>query len=148
MLLPWKEDVSHEEPNPGHEESIQPEKSIVGGADGVQVPLIEAKIVKNRNPSSDSVERVENTNTFINHDGGSKRVDKDVDDMVVDDQHVGVENASGEKVSVPEKVARGVEGINPGVKNTSDETNYKSAKTHSSVDPIVVDILADIRMAR
>ncbi|GAA0166654.1 hypothetical protein LIER_40231 [Lithospermum erythrorhizon] len=36
-------------------------------------------------------------------------------------------------------------GVNPSVKDILDETSYKSAKTHSSMDPTVAEILARLK---
>ncbi|GAA0171617.1 hypothetical protein LIER_25605 [Lithospermum erythrorhizon] len=44
----------------------------------------------------------------------------------------------------PERVTENIEGVQPSVNDTSIETSYKSAKTHSYVDPIVAEILAEM----
>ncbi|GAA0170836.1 hypothetical protein LIER_25015 [Lithospermum erythrorhizon] len=53
----------------------------------------------------------------------------------VHSQHVEVENILEE--ANLERVTENVEGVEPSVKDTSVETSYKSAKTHSSIDPTV-----------
>ncbi|GAA0142849.1 hypothetical protein LIER_35645 [Lithospermum erythrorhizon] len=52
-----------------------------------------------------------------------------------------VENVVDEKSAELKRVSREVEGV----KDTSAETSYKSAKTHSSVDPMVAEILVGMR---
>ncbi|GAA0159725.1 hypothetical protein LIER_16435 [Lithospermum erythrorhizon] len=108
-------------------------------------PIV-ADTSKTRNPSSDFIERVGSIETLISPVEGSKRiekhVDREVDDVGVGTQHSGV---SVEEVNVPEKVSENVEGVNPSVNDTSNETSYKSAKTHSSMDPTVPKILAGMK---
>ncbi|GAA0153761.1 hypothetical protein LIER_11923 [Lithospermum erythrorhizon] len=113
------------------------------------------KMVKTRGGAtsgSSKKERVESTDTLIRSAGGSDKADRLVSrvyiDVGVDANRVHEKNVDGDKVFVPEIVAGSNEGINPSVKDTTDETSYKSSKTHSSVDPIMAEILAGMKATR
>ncbi|GAA0185953.1 hypothetical protein LIER_33241 [Lithospermum erythrorhizon] len=54
-------------------------------------------------------------------------------------------NAGSDKVVTPEKVVGSNMGVNPSVKDTSNETNYKLAKTHNFVDTTMDEILTGIK---
>ncbi|GAA0153866.1 hypothetical protein LIER_37756 [Lithospermum erythrorhizon] len=111
----------------------------------LQVAPIVDDTCKTQNPSSESVERVGSTETLLSPVEGNKYVEKNVENRFADTQLPDVENVYGEEVDATKKVSREGDGVNPSVKDTSDETSYKSAKTHSSIDPTVVEIMAGMR---
>ncbi|GAA0155192.1 hypothetical protein LIER_12974 [Lithospermum erythrorhizon] len=122
-----------------HKEQVQPEHSGTSSRMGMHVSPIESDSGKNPNLGPDFTEKVTSTETLISHVGGNK------EGVNADSQHIEVENVVDEKSIDPERVSREVEGVNPSVKDISSETNYKSAKTHSSADPTVAKILAGMR---
>ncbi|GAA0151705.1 hypothetical protein LIER_10366 [Lithospermum erythrorhizon] len=85
LLISWEDNTTLEEPNLGHGDEIQPEHSVVGGKEGMQVPPI------------------------VTDTGVEKHVDRTVDDVVACVQHPGVENDGGEKVDVHEKISGNIE---------------------------------------
>ncbi|GAA0144492.1 hypothetical protein LIER_24732 [Lithospermum erythrorhizon] len=121
--LSWKENMGLDEHNSEHDEQFQAEESATDGGMGMHVP-----------PS---------TETLISRTGGNK------EDVNVDPQKVEVENVVGEeKHDDLKKMSGDVEGIKPNVKNTSVETSYKFAKTHSSAEPTVAEILVGLKNVR
>ncbi|GAA0145716.1 hypothetical protein LIER_36171 [Lithospermum erythrorhizon] len=64
----------------------------------------------------------------------------------IDSQQVEVKNMVVD--TNPEKGSGDVEDVQPSVRDTSIETSYESAKTHSSVDPTVAEILAEMSKSK
>ncbi|GAA0184001.1 hypothetical protein LIER_31315 [Lithospermum erythrorhizon] len=106
--------------------------SVVGGEEGLQVPPIETGTSKNRNPSSDSVERVGSTETLISPIMGSKGVEEHVNSSTDDvgAQYFGVESVGGGK-----HVKRESPVVNPSVEEVAIDSPVKS---HDEDDVMVV----------
>ncbi|GAA0173196.1 hypothetical protein LIER_41480 [Lithospermum erythrorhizon] len=117
LLLLWKDDVAHNEPNPGQEDEIQPEQSGVRARDQMLVTPIMDDSGKSQNPSSDSLEKVGCTDTLLKSAEGGDNADIPVSRGDID---VGVSSSSKDngtkKVGVPEKKSIDDEGFNPSVK--------------------------------
>ncbi|GAA0165517.1 hypothetical protein LIER_20902 [Lithospermum erythrorhizon] len=94
---------------------------------GMHVPPTGNNSGKNPIPNSISTTRVASTEILISP------IEKNQEGRNLDSQHVVVDNIV-EEVD-PERVTKNVEGVQPGVKDTSIETRFKFAKTHSSIDP-------------
>ncbi|GAA0164084.1 hypothetical protein LIER_19803 [Lithospermum erythrorhizon] len=148
LLLPWKHDVAIDEPNPGLGDQIQPEHSSMSGWERTHVPPIVDDTGKSQNPSYDSLEKVGSTHTSLKSAEGGDNDDIPISKVDVDVSRRDTDKSCGEEVDVPEKVSGDDKGVNPSVKETSDETIYKSAKTHSSVDPTVAEILVGMKWVK
>ncbi|GAA0156368.1 hypothetical protein LIER_13882 [Lithospermum erythrorhizon] len=135
FLLPWKDNVSPDESNSEHRDHLQIEHSATDEGMGMHVPPTVDDSGKNVVSGLISTERVASTKTQIS----LIRVNQEGRNL--DSQYVEVVNI----VEVnPERVIENVESVQPNVKDTSVKTSNKSTKTQSSVDPIVVEILAEM----
>ncbi|GAA0174884.1 hypothetical protein LIER_28175 [Lithospermum erythrorhizon] len=86
---------------------------------------------------------VESIETLINPTGGDK------EGVHVDSQPLEAENEVGEKKDGESgRISGEVEVVRPSVKDTSCETSYKSARTHSSIEPTVAEVLAGLKKTR
>ncbi|GAA0166604.1 hypothetical protein LIER_21724 [Lithospermum erythrorhizon] len=138
QLLWMKQMIEEYGVKQGKGDQIQPKHSDVGGKGNTQVP-----------PSVDNT-RKGSTDTLIKSvEDGDKadipisRVDIDVSLNCPDKDNVG-----DDKEDVPEKISEDVEGVNPSVKDTSDDTSYKSVKTHSFVHPTMAELLASMKATK
>ncbi|GAA0140186.1 hypothetical protein LIER_35196 [Lithospermum erythrorhizon] len=86
---------------------------------------------KNRNLNSISTMRVASTEILVS------LIRENKEGRNIDSHHVGVENIDGIGVD-PEWVTENIEVEKPNVKDTFDDASFKSARSHSSVDPTVV----------
>ncbi|GAA0164446.1 hypothetical protein LIER_39785 [Lithospermum erythrorhizon] len=121
-------------------EPIYPEHSDTSGGMNMHVPPTESNTGKNPNTGIDFVERVESTEALIDPTGSDK------EGVNVDSQPLIGENVVGEKKDGESgKVSRDGEAVIPNVKDTSGETSYKSARTHSSTEPTVAEVLAGLK---
>ncbi|GAA0146499.1 hypothetical protein LIER_06433 [Lithospermum erythrorhizon] len=129
-----------EEPNPENMKPVQQEHSGTSGGMNMHVPPTESNTGKNPNSATDFVE---STETLINPTGG------DNEGVNIDSPPLEGENVEGDKKGCDfGKMVGDGEGITPSVKDTSGEMRYKLARTHSSIEPTMVEVLAGLRNAR
>ncbi|GAA0179159.1 hypothetical protein LIER_42204 [Lithospermum erythrorhizon] len=139
LRLPWKENTEIEEPNPENMKSVQPEHSGSSGRMNMHVPSIESNTGKDSNSVVNFVERVESTKTLINPTGSGK------EGINVDSPPLYGENVEEDKKGCDsEKLVGDGKGITPSVKDTSGEMSYKPARTHSSTEPTMAEVLAGL----
>ncbi|GAA0161819.1 hypothetical protein LIER_18050 [Lithospermum erythrorhizon] len=92
---------------------------------------------KSPNPYSILTERVASTEILISPIGENQ------EGRNVDSQHIRVEEIVADVN--PGKGSEFVENVQPNVKDTSFETSFKYAKSHSSVNPTVAEILDGLK---
>ncbi|GAA0151660.1 hypothetical protein LIER_10336 [Lithospermum erythrorhizon] len=140
LRLPWKENAEIEELNREHIEPIHLQQSDTNRGMNMHVPPTESTTGKNPNPKINFVEREESTETLINPTRGDK------EGVYVDFESLEAENEVGEKEDGEfGRMSREGEAVIPSIKDTSCETRYKSARTHSFIEPTISEVLAGLK---